>query len=536
MSESQKETNRVARSTGVVGLWTLVSRVLGALRDIVVANIFGATAVADAFFVAQTIPNVFRRLVGEGAVSAVLVPTYAERLAQEGQEGAKRYARALLGIWFLIVVAVVLLGIACAPFLVSLFAFGFRDNPQIYELTVRLTRWMFPYLGLVSLVGFYGGIANAHRRFAAAAATPVVFNVCVIAGAVLPMTFLPHPIYGLAVGVVCGGVVQLTVIGTDVAVSRCGMLPAWAPKERGLSEAGRLMIPQLFGIAVYQINIVVLRTYASMLPEGSVTQYYNATRVQELTLGLFAVALATASQPSLSRFRAIGDHRGFSELFRNSMGSLILVSCGAAVGMALLSKSIVVVLFGHGEFSREAVDRTADVLFWLSLGLIPAAGVRMVNQVFFALKNTKRPVQAGVWALFFNALAGGVLAYYFGVSGLAAGLSIATFVQFVVLLFWLRRSLESWVYPALTASFFRSVAVTMLMGLPIYWLRQDFGWERTSWLAVIKLTVFIGVGLASFFMACRSLAIPEFQMVVEAIPNPARLLRRLLRQWRRNRS
>ena len=526
MSSSKGETNRVARSTGVVGVWTLVSRVLGAVRDVVVANIFGATAVADAFFVAQTIPNVFRRLVGEGAVSAVLVPTYAERLAQEGEEGAKRYARALLGIWCLLVFTLVGLGMLFASPLVSLFAFGFRDDPKTFALAVHLTRWMFPYLGLVSLVGFYGGIANAHRRFAASAATPVFFNICVIAGAVLPMTFLPEPIYGLAVGVVCGGVVQLVVISTDVAVNKCGMLPTWAPKAKGLAEAGRLMIPQLFGIAVYQINIVVLRTYASLLPEGSVTQYYNATRVQELTLGLFAVALATASQPSLSRFRAMGDHRGFSELFRNSMGSLILVSCAAATGMALLSESIIVVLFGHGQFSKEAVALTSNALFWLSLGLIPAAGVRMVTQVFFALKNTKRPVQAGLWGLLVNAVAGGVLAYYFGVAGLAAGLSLATLIQLMVLLFWLRRSLESWVYPALVASFFRSLTVAFVMGLPIYWLRQDFGWERSSWMAIFKLSVFVGVGLMSFFMVCRSLAVPELQMVLEAIPNPLRWLRR----------
>ena len=188
----------------------------------------------------------------------------------------------------------------------------------------------------------YGGIANAHRRFAAAAATPVVFNVCVIAGAVLPMTFLPHPIYGLAVGVVCGGVVQLTVIGTDVAVSRCGMLPAWAPKvERGLSDSRPVDDPQLFGIAVHQINIVVLRTYASMLPEGSVTHHYNATRVQELTLGPSCCG-SRQRRASLhwAVLRAIGDHRGFFVIIPHPMGSLILVSCGAAVGMALL-KSIV---------------------------------------------------------------------------------------------------------------------------------------------------------------------------------------------------
>ena len=529
MSEARQETERVAKSTGVVGIWTLVSRVFGATRDIVIANIFGATAVADAFFVAQTIPNVFRRLVGEGAVSAVLVPTYAERLAQEGEEGARRYARALLGIWLLVVGGLVALGMFLAPALVSMFAFGFRDDLKTFDLAVHLTRWMFPYLGLVSLVGFYGGIANAHRRFGASAATPVFFNICVIAGAVLPMTFLPEPIYGLAVGVVCGGVVQLTIIGTDVAVGKCGLLPAWEPRHSGLSEAGRLIIPQLFGIAVYQINIVVLRTYASLLPEGSVTQYYNATRVQELTLGLFAVALATASQPSFARFRAMGDHRGFSELFRNSMGSLILFSLAASVGMALLAEPIVVVLFGHGKFSKEAASLTSDALFWMSLGLVPAAGVRMVTQVFFALKNTGRPVQAGACGLVVNAIAGGGFAYYYGVAGLAAGLALATLVQLAVLLYWLRRSLESWVYPALVASTFRSFCVTLVMAFPIYWLRQDFGWERSSAMAIFKLSVFVSVGFITLVMACRSLSVPEFDMFVQAIPNPRRWLRRFRR-------
>ena len=513
--KTKRPQRSVARNTLVVGLWTLVSRLLGATRDLVVAHLFGATWTADAFYIAQTIPNAFRRLVGEGAVAAVLVPTYAGRLESKGEEKARNYARALLGIWLAALALVIVVGIVAAPVLVSLFAAGYHDNPQAFELTVSLTRWMFPYLGLVSVVGFFGGIANSHGRFGAAAASPVLFNVFIILGAVVPMSFVPNPIYGLAVGVVVGGLAQLALLGGDLVAGKITVKPVWKPADADLPEAWRLMVPQLFGIAIYQINIIVLRAYASFLPEGSVTQYYNASRLQELALGLFAVALATASQPTFARLHAKGDRRAMSELFQSSVNGVLVVNIGAAMGLVTLGVPICIVLFGHGAFSHEAVELTAWTLFWLALALVPVALVRVVGQVFYAFKQAKRPVQAGFWSMVVNALSGAVFAYYFGIAGLGMGLALATTVQAILLLRWMLPQLESWLRQSLIQSAGKCLIAALIMGVPAYFGALWFPYERSSLAAAGLLGVIVALGATVYLVSATMFGVDELRGLVE---------------------
>jgi putative peptidoglycan lipid II flippase len=524
MSTTSNQSKRnVARNTVVVSLWTMVSRVFGAVRDLVVAHLFGATWTADAFYIAQTIPNAFRRLVGEGAVAAVLVPTYAGRLEGQDEQVARRYARALLGIWLLTLLVLVVVGIVAAPLLVGLFAAGYHDNPEAFSLTVSLTRWMFPYLGLVSVVGFFGGIANSHGRFGASAASPVVFNIFIILGAIVPMSFVPNPIYGLAVGVVVGGFAQLALLSGDLIAGKIMVKPVWKPKDADLPEAWQLMLPQLFGIAIYQINIIVLRAYASFLPEGSVTQYYNASRLQELALGVFAVAIATASQPTFARLHAKGDRRALSELFQGAVNSVMVVNIGAATGLIALGLPICIVLFGHGAFSAEAVELTAWTLFWLALALIPVALVRVVGQVFYAFKQAKRPVQAGFWSMVANAISGAVFAYFFGIAGLGMGLLFATSVQAYLLMRWMLPQLESWVPQALSRATAKCVFAAMIMGIPAGFGGSWFPYERSSLEAFGLLSVIIGLGGFIYLFTATMFGIDELGGIAERI---ARRLRR----------
>ncbi len=513
----------VARNTLVVSAWTLLSRVLGATRDLVVAHLFGATWTADAFYIAQTIPNAFRRLVGEGAVSAVLVPTYAGRLEKHGEEAARRYARALLGVWLVVLTVVVALGMLAAPALVGVFAAGYHDDPKAFALTVSLTRWMFPYLGLVSVVGFYGGISNSHGRFGAAAASPVLFNIFIILGAVVPMTFLSEPIYGLAVGVVVGGVAQLCLMGGDLLAGRVWVSPSASTQDADLPEAWRLMVPQLFGIAIYQINIIVLRAYASFLPEGSVTQYYNASRLQELALGLFAVALATATQPTFARLHTKGDRRALSELFQNSVTGVLVINIGAAAGLMTLAKPICTVLFGHGLFTSEAVDLTADTLFWLAIALVPVALVRLVGQVFYAFKQARKPVMAGFWSMVVNALAGAIFAYFFGIKGLGMGLALATSVQAYLLFKWMLPQLQGWVLASVIDAFLKCVAAGLVMGIPTAFGGMWFPYDRAGWGAAGLLAVIVGLGGFIYFFMAMVLGVDELRGVMERV---ARRLRR----------
>ena len=524
MNTSTSQPKRtVAKNTLVVGLWTAVSRVFGAVRDLVVAHLFGATLTADAFYIAQTIPNAFRRLVGEGAVAAVLVPTYAGRLENEDEATARRYARALLGVWLVTLSVLVVLGILAAPLLVGLFAAGYHDNPKAFELTVSLTRWMFPYLGLVSVVGFFGGIANSHGRFGASAASPVVFNIFIILGAIVPMSFVPDPIYGLAVGVVVGGLAQLALLSGDLIAGKIMIKPVWKPADADLPEAWQLMLPQLFGIAIYQINIIVLRTYASFLPEGSVTQYYNASRLQELALGVFAVAIATASQPTFARLHAKGDRRALSELFQGAVNSVVVVNVGAATGLIALGLPICIVLFGHGAFTHEAVELTAWTLFWLALALIPVALVRVVGQVFYAFKQAKRPVQAGFWSMVVNAVSGAVFAYYFGIAGLGMGLALATSIQAYLLLRWMLPQLESWVPYALSRAAAKCILAALIMGIPAGFGAMWFPYQRSSLEAAGLLGVIIGLGGFIYLFTATMFGVDELGGIAERI---ARRLRR----------
>ncbi|MEE2836243.1 MAG: murein biosynthesis integral membrane protein MurJ [Myxococcota bacterium] len=518
MSTSPPQPKRqVAKNTVVVGLWTAVSRVFGAVRDLVVAHLFGATWTADAFYIAQTIPNAFRRLVGEGAVAAVLVPTYAGRLERADEATARRYARALLGIWIAVLAALIVVGILAAPLLVSLFAAGYRDNPEAFDLTVSLTRWMFPYLGLVSVVGFFGGVANSHGRFGASAASPVVFNVFIILGAIVPMSFVPDPIYGLAVGVVVGGLAQLALLSGDLIAGKIAIKPVWKPEDADLKEAWQLMLPQLFGIAIYQINIIVLRTYASFLPEGSVTQYYNASRLQELALGVFAVAIATASQPTFARLRAKGDRRALSELFQGAFNSVVVVNVGAATGLIALGLPICIVLFGHGKFSHEAVELTAWTLFWLALALIPVAIVRVVGQIFYAFKQAKRPVQAGFWSMVVNAISGAVFAYYFGIAGLGMGLALATSVQAYLLMRWMLPQLESWVPYALSRVAAKCVLAALIMGVPVGLIGAWFPYQRSGFEAAGMLGGIIALGGFIYLITATMFGVDELAGVAERI-------------------
>jgi putative peptidoglycan lipid II flippase len=499
----------VGRNTALVALWTLVSRLLGAVRDLVVAHFFGASWIADAFYIAQTIPNAFRRLVGEGAVAAVLVPTYASRLEVDGERAARHYARALFGLWLAVVVVLVIAGILLAPLLVSVFAAGYADQPARFDLTVSLTRWMFPYLGLVSVVGFMGGIANSHGRFGAAAASPVLFNIFIIAGAVLPMAFVPEPIYGLAVGVVVGGLAQVALLSADLVAGKCAVTPVWEPRAPGLSEAWRLMLPQLFGIAIYQVNIIVLRTYASFLETGSVTQYYNASRLQELALGVFAVALATASQPRFARLHAMRDRRGTSELFTQSMRGILVINLGAAAGLMALAQPICIVLYRHGAFTLEATRLTADTLFWLGVALVPVGLVRMVGQVFYAFKQARKPVVAGFWAMLCNATFGALFCSMYGVKGLAMGLAVATTVQAALLLYWLLPQLEFWVRYSLLGAAARCLLAALAMGVPLYFASRWFLWDASSVKATVALFGFIGAGGFTYLVVCYAMRFDE---------------------------
>ncbi|MEW5909939.1 MAG: murein biosynthesis integral membrane protein MurJ, partial [Thermodesulfobacteriota bacterium] len=331
--ETLKERSRFTKAAGVVGSATLLSRIFGFVRDMVIAWYFGAGAGADAFFVAFRIPNLLRRLLAEGSLSVSFVPVFTEYLADQGKAEAFRLARSAVKMLALMLIFIVILGLIFSPALIRIIAPGFAGSPDKLALTVTLTRIMFPYIFFIALMALMMGILNTLGHFAAPAAAPVLLNITMIASIFLISPHMDNPITGLAVGVLVGGAFQLLLQAPFVYRKGIYSKQSTDWKHPGLKKIGQLMLPTIFGAAVYQINILVGTLLASLLPEGSVSYLYYADRLVQFPLGIFAIAVATAVLPSLSRQAAVRDLDGVKETFAHAMKLVTFITLPSMAGL-----------------------------------------------------------------------------------------------------------------------------------------------------------------------------------------------------------
>ena len=337
----------------------MVSRLLGFIRDLVIAMQFGATAAADAFFVAFRIPNIQRKILGEGAVSAAFIPVFSEIRSQKGGQEAWKMTANLFNILLTLLITSSMALALLAPFVIMVFAPGFIDTPDKFDLTVLLTRWMAPYLLFIGLAVFCMGILNAYNIFALPALTPALLNICMISGALFISPQLDEPVLGLAFGVLAGGVLQFVVQFPNVI--RCGFkfIPSIDWKNAEVIRVGKLMIPVIFGLAVYEINMLVDTLLASLLPEGSISYLYYGNRLVQLPLGVFGVALGVAILPMLSSQAA---NKELSEMIKTiafGIRLILFITIPATVGLILLRFPIVNTLWERGEFDRLTTEGTA---------------------------------------------------------------------------------------------------------------------------------------------------------------------------------
>jgi len=384
------ENDRVTKATGVVGSATLLSRIFGFIRDVVIAGFFGAGLSSDAFFVAFRIPNLLRRLFAEGSLSVAFIPVFTEYLTHRGKEDAFEMARSAVRLLSVLLVAVAVTGIAFSPLIIRIIAPGFADSPEKFTLTIFLTRVMFPYIFFIGMVALSMGILNVLGHFAAPALAPVFLNISIICSVFLISPHMTDPVTGLAVGVVIGGVFQLalqvpflikkgfffwqkakifhpglkkigrlmlpTIFGAAVYQINMQKAKIFHP---GLKKIGRLMLPTIFGAAVYQINILVGTLLASLLAEGSVSYLYYADRLVQFPLGIFAIATATAVLPSLSRQATKKDLQGVRETFSYAMKLIFFITIPSMVGLIVLREPIVALLFKRGAFDATTTHLTA---------------------------------------------------------------------------------------------------------------------------------------------------------------------------------
>lgn len=435
---SASEERQVVRALGSIGAATLASRVLGFVRDMVVALAFGAGGVTDAFVVAFRIPNVLRRLLGEGALSTAVIPVFTDYAMNRSREEFVRMLRAVLAAALLALSLTTALGLVAAPAILRVIAPGFMDDPAQASLTLLLTRVMFPYLILVGLGALAMGVLNTHGRFFAGAIGPAVLNVGMIGAMLVLASRVEPPILALAIGVLVGGIAQVLV--QLPSLRRCGLLvaPSFDLRHPALRRVALLLLPSVFGLAAVQVTILVNTVLASLLPTGSISFLYYADRVMEFPLGIFGVALASASLPAMSRAAASGDRRGIGKTLTFALGLSFYVAVPAAVGLVLFRVPIVRVLFERGEFTAADTVATAQALTGYAVGLVAFSGARITAQAFYAVHAPAVAVKIGIGSVAVNVVAAVTLMWLLGHAGLALASSLGAWANFLALV-WVAR-------------------------------------------------------------------------------------------------
>ena len=505
------------KAASTVSLFTLLSRITGLARELLMASTFGASAMTDAFNVAFRIPNLFRRLFAEGAFSQAFVPVLAATKAREGEEATRllvdKVASLLVGALLLTCV----LGVAGAPVLVWAMASGLQQSPRGFEAAVFMTRWMFPYIGFMSLVALSAGVINTWKRFAVPAATPVLLNLSMIAAAWLGAPWLKtqgiEPIYALGAGVMLGGVLQL---GVQIpALLRLGMLPrinlslagvraAWGdPATRSIAS---LMLPALLGVSVAQISLLINTQIASHLQTGSVSWLTYADRLMEFPTALLGVALGVVLMPQLAAARAANDTQKYSAMLDWGLRLVVLLAVPSAVALLIFAQPLVATLYHYGAFSETDVMQTTHALMGYGLGLLGLVAIKVLAPGFYANQDIKTPVRIAVVVLVLTQLMNLVLVPYFQHAGLALAIGIGALINAGWLLLGLIRRgsyqpLAGW------GRFGLQVALaSALLGAFLGWAAQMISWTGMRSLYGQRIGLMALVLLASavlYFAALR---------------------------------
>jgi len=432
--------NLLGAAARISGL-TMLSRLSGLARDLLIARYFGAGAEMDAFTVAFRIPNLLRRLFAEGAFAQAFVPIFSEVKVREGPERTYLLLMHVASALFWVLLALSVLGVAGAPLLVAAIATGFWHLP-VFDLATLLTRWMFPYILFMSLIACSGGVLNAFGRFAVPAFTPVLLNVSMIALTLLVGRALEPPILVLAIGVLLGGVLQLAI--QLPALARVGMLPRLAGVRASFADAGvrrilRQMLPAVFAVSVAQLSLIINTNIASRLGTGSNSWLYYADRLMELPTALLGVAIATVLLPTLSTAHATGDAQHYRRLLDWGLRLTCLLALPAALGLAMLADGLIGALFQGGRFSALDVAQSAAALRGYALGLLGLIGVKILAPGFYARQDIRTPVRIGVLVLVATQLVNLALVPWLAQAGLAWSISIGALVNCALLLRGLHR-------------------------------------------------------------------------------------------------
>ena len=494
-THAQDETRSVVKAAGVIGVATFSSRILGFVRDMVLARIFGATPAADAFFVAYRVPNLLRELFAEGSMSSAFIPVFTEYQTLKSKRDAWELASAVFTTLLTIVTGITILGIILASGIVWLLAPGFHDDPAKLGMATLLTQIMFPYLIFISLAALAMGILNSMRAFAAPAFSPVFFNIFIIGCALFLSPTMPEPILGVAIGVVAGGAAQFAMQLPGLSLR--GMLFGFrfTLRHPGLRRIGALMVPSLLGLSVTQINITVSTILASFFAGGPTYLFYGMRLIQ-FPLGIFGVALATAILPTLSAQAARGDLDELRKTLGFGLRMILFIILPAMLGLILLRQPIVHLFFEHGTFTAHDTAETALAVLCYSVGLWAFGGVRIIVSAFYSLQDTRTPAISAAIAIAANLIFSLMLMSSLGAAGLALATALAAMVNGGILVAVLHRRLGGVEWGSVGRSSLRVLIASVPLVVICAWVAAAQLWTHPGEWIEKSAMLFMAIGLS----------------------------------------
>jgi putative peptidoglycan lipid II flippase len=514
-SPARKYTRDVSllKSASTVSLWTLLSRITGLVRELLVASTFGASAMTDAFNVAFRIPNLFRRLFAEGAFSQAFVPVLAASKAQNGDDATVLLISRVATVLAWVLVATCVVGVIASPLMVWAMASGMQKDPRGFDVAVFMTRFMFPYIGFMSMVALSSGVLNTWKRFAVPAATPVLLNVAMISAAWLLAPWLKtrgiEPIYAMGVGVIVGGMLQLVV--QIPALKKLGLLPriglnwstvadAW--RDPGTQRIAKLMLPALLGVSVAQISLLINTQIASHLPTGSVSWLTYADRLMEFPTAMLGVALGVVLMPQLAGAKASGDAAKYSALLDWGLRIVVLMSVPCAVGLLIFAKPLVAVLYHYGAFTEFDVQQTTTALMGWGAGLVGIVAIKVLAPGYYASQDIKTPVRIAIVVLVLTQLMNIAFVPLFQHAGLSLSIGLGALINATWLLVGLLMRKTYRPAPGWGLFVMQVLAGSALLVIYLLWAAQAFAWIdlRSESLKRIGLLAALMVGAAVVYV------------------------------------
>jgi len=512
--------NRVIKAAGIVGVGTLLSRILGLVRLQVIAYIFGYSAATDAFWLGFTIPNFFRLLLAEGALSTAFIPVFSEWLTKKGEEETRELVNNILNLLILFLLGVMGVGILFAQGYVPYLAIGFKQVPSQMELTVKLTQIMFPFLFFISLAALIMAFLNCKSHFAAPAFAPLFFSLAVIFSAFLLTP--KYGIYSLAMGVVLGGAMQLLIQIPMLLRKGFRYYPILSLKHPGVRKITKLIGPAILGGITLQVNTIINRIFASTLTPGSISALLYAMRLIQFPLGVFAIALSTAIFPRLSSLAADNKVEELRETISLGARMVLLVLIPASIGLILIGRPLISLLFEHGAFISRDTLMTSQALFYYSLGLLAMGEVMVLNRAFYSFQDVLTPVKVSLAVLALNILLNFLLISPLKHSGLALATSLSMIFNVTILFFLLRKRLKRLEGKKILFSLIKVSFIAIVMGIAIHLLLNSISTLEMSLLhfQITQVGLSLGAGIVIFFSLAHLLKLEELKILLEAFKKP----------------